>query len=292
MTRPETVDVFISHASEDKSDFVRPLAEVLTGTGVSVWYDDFTLTVGDSLLRSIDRGLADSRYGIVVLSPSFLSKNWPEYELRGLVSRELEGNKVVLPIWHRITRTDLLKYSPSLADKLALDTSRASLQEIAFQLIRVIRPDLFSKLSRIFAWRKLVSESETVLVPASDLARGPIRHTTLPKSMLLRIKLVHMILEEVQRMSLDRMINNVRRDLAPEDEVRIWENIAAAYLEATRHKELDLSEKHQILSELVSISLTSPDRSDLSRKLKNEKFRTLFEIYHSVIPDIPADEDG
>jgi hypothetical protein len=68
-------DVFISHASEDKEDFVRLLAERLRTHGLRVWYDDFTLTVGDSLRRSIDRGLARSRYGIVVISPNFLRKD-------------------------------------------------------------------------------------------------------------------------------------------------------------------------------------------------------------------------
>jgi hypothetical protein len=74
-------DVFISHASEDKEDFVRPLAESLRRSGLLVWYDDFTLKVGDSLRRSIDQGLAKSRHGIVVISPNFLKKDWPQKEL-------------------------------------------------------------------------------------------------------------------------------------------------------------------------------------------------------------------
>ena len=77
-------DVFIGHASEDKDDFVRSLAERLRHEGLRVWYDDFTLTVGDSLRRSIDRGLARSRYGVVVISPNFLRKEWPQKELDGL----------------------------------------------------------------------------------------------------------------------------------------------------------------------------------------------------------------
>jgi hypothetical protein len=95
-------DVFISHASEDKQDFVRSLAERLRQRDLRVWYDEFRLTVGDSLRRSIDRGLARSRYGIVVISPDFLRKEWPQKELDGLVTREIGGVKVILPIWHRI----------------------------------------------------------------------------------------------------------------------------------------------------------------------------------------------
>jgi hypothetical protein len=84
-------DVFISHACEDKESFVRPLAEALRARGLRVWYDEFTITVGDSLRRSIDRGLANSRYGIVVLSPNFFAKDWPQKELDGLAARDSTG---------------------------------------------------------------------------------------------------------------------------------------------------------------------------------------------------------
>jgi len=84
-------DVFISHASEDKDDFVRPLANELLNRGIRVWYDESTLKWGDSLRRKIDQGLARSRYGIVILSSAFFVKNWPQYELDGLVAREMGG---------------------------------------------------------------------------------------------------------------------------------------------------------------------------------------------------------
>jgi hypothetical protein len=91
-------DVFISHASEDKESFVRPLAKRLQERGLRVWFDEFTLTVGDSIRRSIDSGLARSRYGIVVISPDFLQKEWPQKELDGLVAREIDGVKAILPV--------------------------------------------------------------------------------------------------------------------------------------------------------------------------------------------------
>lgn len=97
-------DIFISHASEDKESFVKPLAETLKSLGMRVWYDDFTLSIGDSLSRSIDKGLVNSNYGIIVLSPNFIQKDWPEYELRGLFAKEIGNNKVILPIWHQIDR--------------------------------------------------------------------------------------------------------------------------------------------------------------------------------------------
>ena len=131
-------DVFISHASEDKDDIVRPLAERLRHEGLRVWYDDFTLTVGDSLRRSIDRGLAMSRYGVVVVSPNFLQKEWPQKELDGLVAREVEGVKVILPVWHNIGAAEIRAYSPTLADRLGVSSSRG-LDRVTDELLKAIR---------------------------------------------------------------------------------------------------------------------------------------------------------
>ena len=90
--------------------------------------------MGDSLRQSIDRGLANSRYGIVVLSPAFFAKNWPQYELNGLTAREMDGHKVILPIWHDVDREDVLAYSPALADKVAVSSRRLSIKKIAAAL--------------------------------------------------------------------------------------------------------------------------------------------------------------
>ncbi len=133
-------DAFISHASEDKDAFVRPLAQRLRDEHIEVWYDEFSLRVGDGLRRSIDRGLAQSRFGIVVLSPRFFEKQWSQWELDGLVSRQMAGaDNVILPIWLDVGRDDVLKYSPPLADKLAI-TGDAGLDEVVRRLAAVIRP--------------------------------------------------------------------------------------------------------------------------------------------------------
>jgi hypothetical protein len=131
-------DVFVSHASEDKEEFARPLAEGLRGHGVKVWFDEFTLTVGDSLRRSIDRGLARSRFGVVVISPDFLRKEWPQRELDGLVAREVDGVKVILPVWHKIGPDEIRAYSPTLADRVAASSNKG-LESVISELIRAIR---------------------------------------------------------------------------------------------------------------------------------------------------------
>lgn len=131
---PTTYDVFVSHASEDKDDFVRDFVKCLQQNGLKVWYDEFTLRVGDSLRRSIDNGLKNSRYGIVVLSEAFFSKEWPQRELDGLFAREVNGEKVILPIWHKISKNEVMKFSPLIADLLALNTSNFTIEEIANEI--------------------------------------------------------------------------------------------------------------------------------------------------------------
>ena len=138
ITREVNYDAFISHASEDKDTFVKPLVEALQSNGYKVWYDEFTLKVGDSLRRSIDNGLINSRYGIVVLSSAFFAKNWTQYELDGLVTREMEGHKVILPIWHLVTKDQVQNYSPTLADKKAINSSLSTISEIVTQLAEVL----------------------------------------------------------------------------------------------------------------------------------------------------------
>lgn len=134
----ETYDVFISHASEDKDTIVRSLATELMARGLKVWYDEFTLRIGDSLRQKIDRGLAGSRVGLVVLSRSFVSKGWSNYELDGIVTRTVSGEQILLPIWHKITKQEVFDFSPSLADEVARSTGTHTVQEIATEIAELL----------------------------------------------------------------------------------------------------------------------------------------------------------
>jgi len=131
-------DVFICHASEDKETFVRPLAVALQRAGLRVWYDEFSLTLGDSLRRSIDNGLRESRFGVVVLSMSFFEKHWPQLELDGLAQREVNGQKVILPIWHNVSREEVVNFSPILADRLAVSSARGT-ESVVTEVTRVVQ---------------------------------------------------------------------------------------------------------------------------------------------------------
>lgn len=134
-----TFDVFISHASEDKEEVVRPLAQALRDHGLDVWYDEFELKIGDSLRRKIDGGIARSRFGIVVLSPPFFAKGWPQYELDGLVTMAVSDKQVLLPLWHGVSKDEVVSHSPSLADKVALRTADYTIAEIADEITSVVR---------------------------------------------------------------------------------------------------------------------------------------------------------
>jgi hypothetical protein len=131
-------DVFLSHASEDKEAVAMPLAKALQGAGVRVWLDQEQLRIGDSLRASIDEGLVKSRFGVVIISAAFLRKQWPARELNGLMAIEEDGHKVILPVWHGVTKTQVAEHSPILADRLAADTVRgvafvaASIADVVF----------------------------------------------------------------------------------------------------------------------------------------------------------------
>jgi hypothetical protein len=132
-------DIFICHASEDKESFVRPLAHRLKEKGVRVWYDEISLKLGDNLRRSIDQGLSKSKYGIVVISPNFLKKEWPQKELDGLIARESDGQKVILPLWHEVDAELVYKYSPLLANRIATLSSKG-LDIVVKDILAVLAP--------------------------------------------------------------------------------------------------------------------------------------------------------
>jgi len=134
----EQYDLFLSHAFEDKDTIARPLYRALVANGVTVWFDEAVLQLGDSLRRRIDTGLAKCRYGIVILSPKFLNKQWPQRELDALVARETAtGEKAILPIWHELDRDTLMRYSPALADRLA-GRSEDGTDALVNEILRVL----------------------------------------------------------------------------------------------------------------------------------------------------------
>ena len=134
----ESYDVFISHASEDKATFVNEFVQELINLNVKVWYDKLNIGWGQSLRVSIETGLLQSKYAVVVISPSYFQKYWTGQELNGIFTKESAIGNCILPIWHNITKDEVAQRSPILADRLALDTSIMSSKEIAEQFVNVL----------------------------------------------------------------------------------------------------------------------------------------------------------
>jgi hypothetical protein len=128
--------LFISHATEDQPELVRPLAEALSGE-YEVWYAEYQLVVGMSLFEEISKGLASSDHGIVVLSPHFFAKKWPQQELNGLFTLEEKDKKVILPVWHGVTQEEVKSYSPILADRVAAK-SEEGLEVVVNEIKRAV----------------------------------------------------------------------------------------------------------------------------------------------------------
>ena len=130
-------DVFISHASEDKADFVNPLVEKLQDLGISVWYDTLELQWGKSLREQIDNGIKRSKFAILVLSKNFFKKQWPKRELDGILAKETISGTAPLPIWYNLTQEEVYEFSPTLSGIYSISTQNHSIDDIckAFQLI-------------------------------------------------------------------------------------------------------------------------------------------------------------
>ncbi|MCY3979031.1 MAG: toll/interleukin-1 receptor domain-containing protein [Chloroflexi bacterium] len=131
-------DVFISHASEDKDDVARPLALLLQERGLRVWYDEFEFRIGDNLIAKLNAGIDDSRSGILILSNDFFGKNWTEHELNRLENLAVTDNRVLFPIWHKITEAEVRGYRASLADIFGRSTATHTVIEIAKEIYEII----------------------------------------------------------------------------------------------------------------------------------------------------------
>ncbi|MCD4665595.1 MAG: toll/interleukin-1 receptor domain-containing protein [Bacteroidales bacterium] len=160
----DSIDIFVCHDSRDKHSFVRPLVEKLCERKIQVWYDEYTLKPGDSLLENIDRGLKQAKYAVMVISHNFLKNDgWTKKEFRSLFTRELtEGRKLVVPIWVDVDTKDVANYSLDLADRLAITINgKPDFGFIADQIIRTVRPSLagYPETDEIYDANKRVNSS-------------------------------------------------------------------------------------------------------------------------------------
>lgn len=137
--RWEKPRAFISHDSRDKTDIAEPIAIQLQKLMCPVWYDEFSLRVGDSLRESIERGLKECSKCIFVLTPNFLGNGgWSKREYDSIFTREIvEKQKVILPVWHGVSVDDVYRYSPILADRFAVQWS-LGVEQVARKLLQAV----------------------------------------------------------------------------------------------------------------------------------------------------------
>lgn len=270
-------DVFISHSSEDKDTIVRELATRLDNLGVKVWYDEFSLKVGDSLTQKIDQGLVDSNYGIVIISKAFLNKKWTDYEYRSLLSKENNFKKVILPIWHNITQEEVKSFSLYLADKFALDTKKNNIEEIIRKLLEVIRPDIYDNLSRLLLFKKLLSEATTEYAKTSDLKWGEKQRENLTPKQVVRIKGYFYSIGQVLETSLEDTINCYLYDHHPEREIQTWEIMNVVFMEYIKQENIvDDKIKREIVKQLILISMGTLSEETI---LTVDQLTSLYEIW-------------
>ena len=274
-------DVFISHASEDKDTVVRQLAEMLEKLKVKIWYDEFSLKVGDSLSKSIDDGLQKSKFGIVVISKNFLEKRWTDYEYRSLLSKEDNGKKVILPIWHDISKDEVKNFSLYLSDKVALETSKSSINKIALQLIETIRPDIYQNIKAYFLFKDLFKDSKTETVKISELKKQEKPLSKLSKSLEVRARNIYYGIGQVFDFNVEESIYNYELDLRPDREIQAWEIMNLCYLEfIDKYKISDGKTRRSVASLLLGFSLGQLFKTDIEDDKQNELYKLWRKYYY------------
>lgn len=183
--------IFISHATEDKDKVARPLAKALQKLGHEIWYDEYSLKLGDSLTAEIDKGLIECDYGVVIFSKSFFSKKWTQKELAGLVARDTSpstGKTIILPVWHDINAEEIKQYSPTLADRIAVSTN-GGLKKVVDEIVKVVGGQ--EKKSEFADHKSLDQVQEihsTVRIPPLVACRVAARENPFTKGTLRLLK--------------------------------------------------------------------------------------------------------
>lgn len=231
-------DVFISHASEDKPDIVRPLADALTVFGLKVWYDEFELRPGSKLIETIERGLQKSEFGLVIISRSFMQKDWPKRELDSLFTKELAFGKSerILPIWVDVDYGDIANYSLTLADRYAIkfEPQNMDVSDLAWRVAESINPEIANSATRIEAYRELKRHHKDKFrketIDSSKIKPSSPRLKTLPKNIILISQFLCATFDDIFPESLDETILNFARDIDYEMEALTWTAITSSYL--------------------------------------------------------------
>lgn len=134
---PDLRDIFLCHAWDDRHTSAKELYDLLISKGVSVWFSEKDVSLGEPLMRAIDKGLANSRIGLVLVTPAFLTRLPKE----GIADKELSAllhRNQLVPIVHKTTYESLREVSPLLGSRSGLDTAEDSMADIAAKLAELV----------------------------------------------------------------------------------------------------------------------------------------------------------
>lgn len=132
-------DVFLSHSSLDKEEYVSELSDKLEDKELIVFEDVKVFEIGQSQTDMMNMGILNSRFVVVFLSPNFIKSGWSAYEFKSFLNREINEKRIIiLPIWHNVSHEDVQNYNPYLVDKFALDTKKYSMNEIVESIYQAV----------------------------------------------------------------------------------------------------------------------------------------------------------
>ena len=237
------------------------------------------MKIGDSLSESIDKGIIHSKNGLIIISNNFLNKNWTDYELKSFIMKEMEQGGDILPIWHNVTKADVMNRSLFLADKFAL-SSDIGVELLAIKILKKIRPDILSSYALKRAFREACAEKESEIreINIKDLDDGKIVHKSLPNYILASSFLINQIFSDVWNSDFKDFIENFARDWDYDREFFIWNVITSSYLMFIRNNKIsfdDVKKKKEIFSDLVRLSLGDIEPNYLDK----DEFNVLIQIY-------------
>ena len=141
-------EVFISHAVEDKCAIANELNLRLKEMGIKAWYSGDELTIGDSIMSSVNQAIKTVQYGVVILSPLYLRKRWTMLELQALMAREHMSIKRIFPIWHGVGYEEVLEYLPIMADRYAIPSEKGVefiVNSLAIAMNKPLIPDFTAR---------------------------------------------------------------------------------------------------------------------------------------------------
>jgi hypothetical protein len=240
-----TYDVFVSYASDDGAVVARSLESALILAGLKVWLDAGVLSGGDRLGSSIARGIGESGYVVVIVSPAYLERGreWTEREME--LAREVEGKrgrKVLIPVWHDTTPIKVREVNPELADLLGIITSfissrngeRLDIDAVAIAVLKAVAPESaeakISELTQVAEeWRRRLSGAANRLAVSEDRA-------TRVRAVAELAELADSELGDRRQACIDMICGTVRRGARSDDD---WALQDAAMAEVRRHLDPD-----------------------------------------------------